>query len=222
MASPIKDQWESPDGSVRLILGDCLEVLPTLSGIDAVVTDPPYPGREDLFPTDSVWVVLRSVCRQFPSFVFWPATANYPCGEPDGVHVWHKAVPIHKNSETGNTGSKQYERILSYRAGRACEVYRIAAIIPGFAACENECVEHPTQKPLRLVERLCSKMTGTILDPYMGSGTTGVACVRTERRFVGIEIKEKYFRIAVKRIKAELERFPLFEPPKPRQLELIP
>jgi len=57
----------------------------------------------------------------------------------------------------------------------------------------------------------------------MGSGTTGVACVRTERRFVGIEIEEKYFRIAVKRIKAELERFPLFEQAaKPKQLELIP
>ena len=63
---------------------------------------------------------------------------------------------------------------------------------------------------------------GTVADPYMGSGTTGVACIRTGRRFVGIEIEEKYFRIAVKRIKAELERFPLFEPPKPKQLELIP
>ena len=55
----------------------------------------------------------------------------------------------------------------------------------------------------------------------MGSGTTGVACIRTERRFIGIEIERKYFDIAVERCKRELERFPLFEKPKPKQLELM-
>jgi len=57
----------------------------------------------------------------------------------------------------------------------------------------------------------------TILDPFMGSGTTGVACIRTGRRFMGIEISEQYFDIAVKRIEAELNRFPLLESkPKPQ------
>ena len=63
--------------------------------------------------------------------------------------------------------------------------------------------------------------TETICDPYMGSGTTGVACIRTGRRFLGIEIERKYWEIAVKRCKAELERFPLFEPPSPKQTELV-
>lgn len=71
---------------------------------------------------------------------------------------------------------------------------------------------HPTQKPLavmlRVMEITDPKMS--ILDPYMGLGTTGVACIRTGRKFVGIEIDEKYFDIAVARIKAELNRFPLF------------
>jgi DNA modification methylase len=51
----------------------------------------------------------------------------------------------------------------------------------------------------------------TVLDPFMGSGTTGVACVRTGRKFIGIEKEPKYFDIAVKRIEAELSRMPLFE-----------
>ena len=57
----------------------------------------------------------------------------------------------------------------------------------------------------------------------MGSGTTGIACIRTGRRFIGIEIEPKYFDIAVKRCKAELDRFPLFEREheKERQLELL-
>jgi site-specific DNA-methyltransferase (adenine-specific) len=63
---------------------------------------------------------------------------------------------------------------------------------------------------------------GFVADPYMGSGTTGVACVRTGRRFVGIEICENYFRIACKRIQDELNRYPLLEKPvKPKQLSLI-
>ena len=62
----------------------------------------------------------------------------------------------------------------------------------------------------------------TILDPFMGSGTTGVACVRTGRRFIGIEKEERYFDIAVKRIEAELNRFPLLEPKQPTQGSLLP
>jgi site-specific DNA-methyltransferase (adenine-specific)/modification methylase len=52
-----------------------------------------------------------------------------------------------------------------------------------------------------------------VVDPFMGSGTTGVACIRTGRKFIGIEKEEKYFDIAVKRIEAELSRNILFEPP---------
>jgi len=61
--------------------------------------------------------------------------------------------------------------------------------------------------------RRCLELTNatTILDPFMGSGTTGVACVRTDRKFIGIEKEERYFNIARARIEAELSRFPLFE-----------
>jgi site-specific DNA-methyltransferase (adenine-specific) len=85
---------------------------------------------------------------------------------------------------------------------------------------------YPTEKPFSLVEEIILNSTQPgewVLDPFAGSGTTGVACVRTGRRFVGIEIEPKYWEIAVRRVRAELERFPLFEPAaRPRQLELLP
>jgi hypothetical protein len=74
---------------------------------------------------------------------------------------------------------------------------------------------HPTQKPVGVMVWAMSHIPDakTILDPFMGSGTTGVACVRTCRKFLGIEKEPRYFDIAVKRIEAELSRHPLFEEP---------
>ena len=66
---------------------------------------------------------------------------------------------------------------------------------------------HPTQKPVALMEYLIKTYTNdgeTVLDFTMGSGTTGVACVNTNRKFIGIERDDKYFDISVKRIKGEL------------------
>ena len=84
---------------------------------------------------------------------------------------------------------------------------------------------HPTQKPVAVMEWALktSGATGTILDPFMGSGTTGVACVKLRRRFIGIEIEEKYFQIACKRIEDAYRQGDMFrEPPKkkPEQLRL--
>lgn len=80
--------------------------------------------------------------------------------------------------------------------------------------------EHPAPFPLELPTRALEAIEGeTILDPFMGSGTTGIACINAERNFVGIEKDERYFAIAVKRITAELSRAPLFEPPVAVQKE---
>lgn len=83
---------------------------------------------------------------------------------------------------------------------------------------------HPTEKPVGVIEPLLvnsSDKSDRILDPFMGSGTTGVACVRLGRKFIGIEKEPKYFDIAVKRIEAELNRAPLFEEPPQVQRQLI-
>lgn len=81
--------------------------------------------------------------------------------------------------------------------------------------------EHSTQKPVELIEMLIplARPEGTILDPFMGSGTTGVACVRTGRKFIGIEVEEKYFQIACKRIEDEYAKRALFEPVPQREVQ---
>ncbi len=72
--------------------------------------------------------------------------------------------------------------------------------------------QHPTQKPHELMEKIIAKHGAPlVLDPFMGSGTTGVAAVRLERQFIGVELSPEYFEIAKERIEGELNRFPLFE-----------
>ena len=75
---------------------------------------------------------------------------------------------------------------------------------------------HPTEKPLALMSWTVtqSRTTGTILDPFMGSGTTGVACMNLGRKFIGIEIEPKYFDIAVERITNAQRQTKLFDEPK--------
>ena len=86
---------------------------------------------------------------------------------------------------------------------------------------------HPTQKPLALLSWCIEKLPDnahTILDPFMGSGTTGVACVKLGRKFIGIEIEPKYFDIACKRIRdayAQPDFFVAPPAPKPEQLSLL-
>ncbi len=74
---------------------------------------------------------------------------------------------------------------------------------------------HPTEKPVGLMQRLLAKLPGVVLDPFMGSGTTGVACVNLGRKFIGIEIEPRYFDIARKRIEEAYRQPRLFAEPKP-------
>jgi DNA modification methylase len=105
--------------------------------------------------------------------------------------------------------------------------YDIPKLQAGCMADERIVVDgraaHPTQKPLALMQELLLPGMDSILDPFTGSGTTGVACIRTGRPFIGIEIEERYCEIAVKRMEDELNACPLFEPRTPtiRQGTLI-
>lgn len=80
---------------------------------------------------------------------------------------------------------------------------------------------HPTEKPIDLVERVVGLTNGVVFDPFMGSGTTGVACVRLGRKFIGIEIESKYFDIACRRIEKEYRRGDFMQAPKTKQSRLL-
>ena len=81
--------------------------------------------------------------------------------------------------------------------------------------------EHPTQKPVALMEWCLGFLPNatTILDPFMGSGTTGVACARLGRKFIGIELEPRYFDIACRRIEAEYRQPRMFPEPAPKRVQ---
>lgn len=228
--------------TVRLIRGDCLQVLPTLDAgsIDAVVTDPPYgigyfqhsnsggapPGRKsynrlvtppirgDDRPFDPApwleWPCLfwganhcASAIPRGGSWIGWDKAAG---GGPDdnyadGEFAWCSVAGIKRN-------------VIRYTWKGVCR-----------AGENNRKRLHPMQKPVALMARCIEMMDlppgATIIDPYMGSGTTGVAAVRLGFNFVGVEIDPGYFAVAQRRIEAEQARHPLFEVPRPVQVEMF-
>jgi DNA modification methylase len=177
---------------VTLYLGDCRELLPTLGRVDAVISDPPYPDIEKGFRITPIDWLSAYPCRQY---LFWSAVCDFPL-DWTAVHIWHKP--------NGNS-SQHYERIFERNGGQVCRVYRNAAILPNYTQFAAECVDHPTQKPVSLMVALIDAIPERlILDPFMGSGTTGVAAVRDGRDFIGVEIEPRYFDMACRRIEAAL------------------
>ena len=168
--------------NVDLRLGDCLEILPTLAAdsVDAVITDPPYPDYHDeLYHQTSISFLDDYDCRQI---IFWSAKSSFPL-DHSAIHIWDK----------GNGIASMYERIVERNGQRNFKVFRKFSIDNKVRAMLSRDVytEHPSQKPIQLMRLLVEQFTGegdTILDPFMGSGTTGVACVQTGRNFIGIEI----------------------------------
>jgi site-specific DNA-methyltransferase (adenine-specific)/modification methylase len=200
---------------VTLYLGDCREVLPTLGRVDAVVTDPPYPGYDYDWPVPDLATLSLG---NLHGFYCWPALAPFPLAFT-ARHIWSKS-----NVCVGDV--EPYEAVYEVAGKSFCAVFRHAVINCEMNATINsdEYHDHPTQKPIKLIRKLVQRTAGrTILDPFMGSGTTGVAAVKLGRRFIGIEIEPKYFEIACRRIQEATRQPDLFietRRPDPIQLEM--
>ena len=216
-------------GDCTLYLGDCREILPTLNKVDAVVTDPPYgiaATWKGGFNAKHGWgnaakqaelrnswdqaapdaEFLQSLVACTKEAVLWGG--NYFDLPPSrGWLVWNKP----------ERGFSLAEAELAWT--------NIDTVIRVLDAVRSDAGrEHPTQKPLAVMQWSISRLKGhTILDPFMGSGTTGVACVKLGRKFIGIEIEPKYFDIACKRIAAAVAepRLPGLDQPKPEQMDLM-
>jgi site-specific DNA-methyltransferase (adenine-specific) len=210
---------------VELYLGDCREILPTLDElVDAVVTDPPYGigyaasplpvyrnGKREVNHTPAKWdnekIDLAPILGAAELQIVWGGN-YYPLEPSRGWLSWFKpdAPPSMASLELAWTNQDRNARQIS------CSI----------AATNAERVGHPTQKPLAVMKWTLEQFPNckTILDPFMGSGTTGVAAVKLGRRFIGIEIEPKYFGIACKRIADAVSRPDLFiETPKPAKQE---
>lgn len=177
-------------GRARLILGDCREVLPTLTGYDSVVADPPYGMKKgDWDDLSSDWLALLG---DAPAATFCGVAGMRSYPTANWVGAW---VRLGSTQRIGwLLGFNNWEPIL---------FYNIKKLDNDVISCPNSkgTSGHPTEKPLALMRRLVAKMPGeTILDPFMGSGTTGVAAVQLGRDFIGVERDPAYFAIACKRI----------------------
>jgi len=219
----------------ELYVGDCLAVLPTLTGIDAVVTDPPYGiGFKGSNASTRLWegianddglLNLRPILLM-PCLVVAFGANCYPDQLPHRGRwlCWDKRITAAADRMIGSP----FELAWINRRSGFDRMYRVlhGGVVNADGA--NIARVHPTQKPVALMQQIIEDLTDTgetILDPFAGSGTTGVACLRTGRRFIGIEIDEHYAAIAAKRLaRAEADvrnSLPFPEPePRPKQAEL--
>ena len=217
-------------GDATLYLGDCLEVLPTLGAVDALVTDPPYGiGAHNSIGGDNKAAVRRYVNSQWDSI-------TQPKAIETAISIARRAIVFGGNyyALPPSKGWLVWDKHGTANFG-ACElawsnidmpIQKIDHMWMGFWRKGNEeRGHHPTQKPLGVMQWCLGFLPDarTILDPFMGSGTTGVACVREGRKFIGVEIDEGYFDIACRRIEAETRapRFDLPPPVKPTQVEML-
>jgi site-specific DNA-methyltransferase (adenine-specific) len=195
-------------GDAVLYLGDCLEILPTLPKVDAVITDPPYEGYDYPWPVPDIRALPLPDVRQF---IFWPGNQEFPLPF-SARHIWSKCNVCIGDAEP-------YEAIYERNGKATGLVFRHAVINCEMNATLNgdEYTKHPTQKPIRLMRSLVSKVAGAVADPFMGSGSTGVAALLLGRRFYGIEQSEEYFDIACRRIEQAYAQGKLFQEPPPKQ-----
>ena len=218
-------------GDCTLYQGDCLEILPTLPKVDAVVTDPPYGmsfrsnhrktkhgGISGDHNPRSLQMVVEEIYADHSKYVFcrWDNLEDIP--KPRSLITWVK-----NNWSMGDLDhehARQTECILFYPGighyfpgGRPQDVIRAPRTGNDF---------HPTEKPAQLMRAVVKWTAGTVLDPFMGSGTTGVACAKLGRKFIGIELEERYFDIACERIQKAYDQPDLFvaPPAKPVQEDM--
>lgn len=208
-------------GGATLYRGDALEVVPTLSGIDSIVTDPPYgmafrsnhrTVRHKAIANDRsaehlIWACQIPVRHSRYVFCRWDNLLDVPL--PRSVITWVK-----NNWSMGDLEhehARQTEVALFYPGpdhrfpkGRPSDV--IHAHRTG-----NE--HHPTEKPVQLMRAIVEWTEGVVLDPFMGSGTTGVAAAKLGRLFIGVEIDARYFDIACKRIEDAYKQPDMFVKP---------
>lgn len=194
--------------------GDCFAILPTLPKVDAVVTDPPYGigwkprvNHQDQTWSDNVqldmrpFLIAKAHCfwggnyfaDNLPRSESWRVWLKRPAGFDDDPRTY-APCELAWTDYGGKPRIKTHVWDGGKRQGKA----------------ENREFCHPAQKPVEVMEWCIPDGADLILDPFMGSGTTGVAALNLGRRFIGIEIDRKYFEVACERIELAQKQARLF------------
>jgi len=209
-------------GDCKLACGDCLDVLPTLEAgsVDAVVADPPYGIGEAAGKNKSR--TKAAIAKDYGN----DSWDNEPCSDAaiaEMRRVSHKQIIFGGNYfnlppsrcwfvwDKMNTGDFADCELAWTNLDKAVRLIRF--MWNGMIRDGNDVRVHPTQKPVEVMAWCINHLQAnaeTILDPFMGSGSTGVAAARLGRRFIGIEKEPRYFDIACKRIEEAVNSQPLF------------
>ena len=214
---------------IKLLHGDCLELMKDIpdKSIDMILTDPPYgidfqsqrkKNKDDWMPKiqgdKEPFVAFIPELKRIVSdkgavmiFTRWDVQHHFiqlmtDAGmKPKNVLIWDKVV--HGMGDLKRAFASRYESILfwsnadfRFPDGRPTDIIRVQRVAP-----QN--LIHPNEKPVELLETLITKTTvsgDSVLDAFMGSGSTAIACINTNRKFIGIEKDDKYFEIAKSRI----------------------
>ncbi len=211
-------------GDCVLYLGNCLDLMPELEPSDTLVTDPPYGiNYTSGYATEKLWRGGRTIqhdesveardavleLHSGPALVFGTWRAKRP-NNVRQVLIWDKGGALGMGA-LDIPWKPDHEEI--YVLGKGFVGKRDSGSVvrcPPVQSTTRNGRAHPTQKPVALMVQLLKKVPGSVLDPFMGSGSTGVACVKLQRPFVGIEIDESYFDIAVSRIAEAYRQRDLF------------
>jgi len=205
-------------GKATLYLGDCREILPTLPTVDLILTDPPYGIGADK-------VKAHSSIRDNDAW----EKQDWDSATPP---AWFFGLMREKAGVLMVWGGNYFADMLPATSGWLC--WRKPEAETGFSLADVELCwtslnfaartktlprrdgnQHPTQKPVSVIEwaMTFSPESATVCDPFMGSGTTGVAAVQMGKTFIGIEREEKYFDIACRRIEDAQRQVPMFDEP---------
>lgn len=219
-------------GDATLYLGDCLEILPTLGNVDAAITDPPFGvgnfvqvtgrlrGRGDergravtwneTAPPVEFFELLRAITKHR---IIWGANFFNCFEDRGGAIIWDKCQSMPNFSKADIASCTHFQKT---------EIVRLPWT--NFTVRHKAESDHPCERPVDLYEWCIRYLPGikSVIDPYMGSGTTGVACAKLGRKFIGIEIEPKYFDIACERIRKAYDQPDMFvERPKPPKQEAL-
>lgn len=209
-------------GDALLIHGDAFAIMPSLGEVDCIITDPPYNTKTHKGARSAKSLTASQIDfdgiseEQFIEFCgnavaqarrwvvmscAWQHAAQL---EKTGVPLVRLGVWTKKNAAPQFTGDRPgvgWEAIaILHREGKK---RWNGGGHHAVWACNVEHGDHPTQKPLPLLMDWVTKFTDageTILDPFMGSATTGIACAKLGRKFIGIEKEQRYFELAVRRL----------------------
>ena len=235
-------------GPHRLILGDCLEVMPALGKVDAVVTDPPYgiglvkktsdfrdsahfDNGETLRATksyaDAPAMIVEMLKTAVPMALSLAERGLFFSGP---AMLWHYPEPASIGSVFTPNGAGRCS--WGFQCTHPVLFYgKDPFLQDGLGGRANswrteqpnlEKIDHPCPKPVSWMEWALNRATRkgeTILDPFMGSGTTGVACQKLGRAFIGIELDPEYFAIACKRVDEAMRQPDLFIAPPVKSVQ---